>query len=399
MNALRAAAATATLATGIAGASADPIRLRADALATTTAPAGIVSLEATGDDGSNLSAQALVWTGWTGAATNDQAAGDVLVIALRARTDGGMASATVGRFVAMLGALRPLHVDGASARVRLPYRFDVEAYAGIPVLPSLAASRSWDWATGARVARRLGDWGSVGVAYTEQRDDGRLAVEEVGVDAGGAIGKHDDVGAKLAYDLIDPAIAEATLSASDRRGGLRTEVFASYRAAAHLLPATSLFTVLGDVPSGRAGASTTWKAAPRLEVGGDLAVRRAEAAWAPQVVVRAKLWLDDKGASALAGELRRDGVRDDEWTGARAMLRLALPYAFALSSELELVIPDHRVDPTGIVRGSVWPWGLVAVSQHRGLWDAALALEASASPQDRRRVDVLASVGCRWGKP
>ena len=389
-------AAAIVAATALAGreAGADPLRLRADAFATTTAPAGLLSLEATGDDGANLSAQALVWTGWTGAATNDQAVGDVLVIALRARTTDGRASGQVGRFVAMLGALRPLHVDGASGRLRLPYRFDVEAYAGIPVVPSLATARTWDWATGGRVSRRLGDWGSTGIAYTEQRDDGRLATEEVGLDGGVAIGKHDDVGAKLAYDLINPGIAEATLTASDRRGAFRTEVFASYRAASHLLPATSLFTVLGDIPAGRVGVSETWRAAPRLDVGGDLAVRRAEESTAPELSVHAKLRLDDRGRSALGGELRRDGVGGNEWTGARATALIQLPYALAFSSELELVIPDHA---RGL--GVVWPWALVALSKKHHAWDAAVAVEASASPTDRRRVDVLAQVGCAWGKP
>jgi hypothetical protein len=375
--------------------AADPLRLRGDALGTTSAPAGLLTLEAEAQAGTSLSAEAMVWTGGQVAdrTAGDDNRADVLVIALRARTADGRASARVGRFVESLGALRPIHVDGAAGRVRLPFRFDVEAYGGIPVVPNLAMMRSWDWVTGGRVARQVGDSGSIGVAYVQSRDDGRLVTEEVGVDAGTVLGDHDDIGAKLAYDVANPGIAEASLTASDRRGALRTELYASYRASSHLLPATSLFTVLGDVPAERAGTVVSWRAAPRLDIGADAGVRRVDQDLAPELVVRARLRLDALGTSALGGELRRDGVGDEMWTGARVAARIALPHALALSTELELVIPDRD---RGL--GRVWPWGLAALAWDTGTWQAAVAVEASASPQDVRRFDVLGQLGRRWGK-
>lgn len=367
-------------------AAADPLRLRGDAYATTQSPAGLLTLEAAGDQGSNLSAEALVWMG--------EGTGDVLVIALRSHALRGRASGTLGRFVANVGALRPVHVDGAGARLRLPHRFDVEAYAGIPVMPGLATSRSWDWLAASRVSRKLGDWGSAGIAYLQQRDAGQLATEELGLDAGAAFGKDDSAGAKVAYDLASPGIASITLIATHRAGALRTDVFASHREASHLLPATSLFSVLGDVPSEHAGATLTWKAAPRLDVSCDLAARRVGPDVSPQLVVRTKLKLDDRGASAVSAEARRDGVADDEWTGLRAAARIALPRALSLATELELVIPD--VD-RGV--GRAWPWLLTALGWDRGPWHAAIAGEASASPTDVRRFDVLATVGRSWSVP
>jgi hypothetical protein len=377
-------------------AGADPLRLRADALATTTSPAGLVMLQADGDAGPNLSAEAMVWTGGGSPAGNlgDEAHAEVLVIALRARSADGRSVARLGRFVESLGALRPLQIDGAAGRLRLPHAVDVEAYAGIPVAPGLLTSRTWDWAAGARVARRIGDMGSVGLAFAEQRDDGRLAREEVGVDAGAAIGKRDDVAAKLAYDLASYGVAEATLTATHRFKPLRVELYSSYRSAAHLLPATSLFSVLGDMPAERLGTTLTWRAAPRLDVISDLGVRHAAGDTAPALVARARLRLDERGASALSAELRRDGVGTSTWTGARGAARIALPRQLTVSSELELVIPDHA---TG--QGAVWPWALVALAWDDGTWQAAIAGEASASPQDRHRVDVLVQLGRRWGTP
>ena len=338
---------------------------------------------------------------WTGGGTivpagklGDDAPADVLVMVLRARTADGRANGRIGRFVESLGALRPVQIDGAAGRVALPHQFDVEVFGGSPVLPGLTTARAWDWIAGGRVSRRIGDMGSVGVAYAEQRADGELVTEEVGADAGAALGKRDDVGAKLAYDLANPGLAEASLIASHRFKLLRVELYSSYRAASHLLPATSLFSVLGDMPAERAGTTLSWRAAPRLDVGGDLGVRYAAGDTAPEVVARAKLRLDDRGASALSCELRRDGVGDDEWTGARGAVRIALPHSLTASTELELVIPDHD---RGL--GAIWPWALVAIGWDNGTWHTALAGEADASPEDRHRVDILVQLGRQWGKP
>jgi len=372
-------------------AEADPLRLRGDALATTASPAGLLTLEASGQQTSNLSAEAVVWV--AGQPTPGQdTRGDVLVIALKAKDKKGRASGTLGRFVASIGALRPVHVDGAGGRVHLPQRFDVEAYGGVPVVPGLATSRSWDWMFGSRLSRKLGDWGSAGVAYLQQRDDAQIATEEVGFDAGAAFGKADNAAAKLAYDLAGEGVAEVSFMATHKEGSLRTDVFAVHRSPSHILPATSLFSVLGDYASERAGGTLTWKAAPRLDLGADLGARRSGTEMGPLLVGRAKLKLDDRGRSALTGEVRRDGVGADEWTGLRGAARYALTNEFGVATELELVIPD---EDRGL--GRVWPWALAAVSWDRGDWHAAVAAEASASPTDVRRFDVLGTLGRSWG--
>jgi hypothetical protein len=392
------AAAIALVLAATTRSSGDPLTLRADALATTQSPAGLLMLETDGKVSPLVSAEAVVWT-----AANPlpgEHAGDVLVIALRARTADGLASTQLGRFVAVLGAIRPLQIDGAAGRVQLPHSFYTEAYAGIPVLAGLGTNRAWDWAVGARIARKLGDYGSVGVAMMEQRDDGRLATEEVGADAGFALGKRDDLAARLAYDLANPAIADVEITARHEHDkALRFDLYAGYRAASHLLPATSLFTVLGDIPAERGGARATWKAAPRLEVSADAGVRRVDFDLAPALIGRARLALDDTARSALTCELRRDGASDDAWTGVRGAARIALPYALSASSELELVIPDNDRTPGGRYRGSVWPWALAALGWDRGVWHAAAAVEAASSPETRKRIDALLSLGRTWSGP
>jgi hypothetical protein len=226
----------------------------------------------------------------------------------------------------------------------------------------------------------------------EQRDGGRLATREVGVDAGFAIDKRHDAAAQLAYDVANPGLADVRGSVIRRKGKTRGEIYGGYRAASHLLPATSLFTVLGDTASARGGIQVTRKVAPRLELMGDTGVRGVDGEVAPLVIARARLALDDKFDSAVTGELRRDGVGDDAWTGARAAARIALPRSLVASTELEVIIPDDARD-----RGSVWPWALAALGWERGPWRVAGAVEASASPEYRHRVDVLFQLTRSWG--
>ena len=391
-------AALALVLAAAAPAAADPLRLRGDALAGTPSPVGLLVLDGDGEIEEWLTAEGMVWLG-AGAGTGDRmdpsgdATGDALVMALRARGLGGRAEGRLGRMVVATGALRPLHLDGAAGRLRLPRRFDVETFAGVPVAPASVA-RAWDWAVGGRVSRRIGDWGGAGVAFLERRDAGRLAVRELGFDAGVGIGRHDLAG-KVALDVVDgsaPAAALAEATAATRRGGVRGEVFVAYRSPSHLVPATSLFSVLGDVASSSGGARATWRAAPRLDVGGDAGLRVIDGDAAEQLVARATLRLDDRGRGAVIGELRRSG--GDGWTGARVAARVPVAAAWTVASELELVVPDEPGD-----RGEVWPWAMLAASWRRGLWDAAVAVEAQASAEEEHRVDALVRVGRRWEGP
>ena len=389
--------AVATLLAVAGSAQAEPLRLRADALATTASPAGLLVLEADGTPTEGTLAEAVVWM--AGIHELGNASGDVLVATVQGRTENGRASGRLGRFVSTLGALRPIHVDGGAGRVRLPQRLDVELVAGMPVLPvndqlmtSISDQRAWDWYVGGRASRRLGEWGALGLAYGQQRDHGRKAREEVGVDAGFTLGKRSDLGSRIAYDLANPGVAEAMVSASYRTKQVRTELYTGYRSSSHLVPATSLFSVLGDIPSGRAGMLATWKAAPRLDLIADVGARYVDELGA-ELTGRARLRLDDRGTSALTGEVRRSGVGTDEWTGVRGAARIALPRKLVLATELELVVQDQNHG-----KGSVWPWALAALATDRGAWQAAVAVEASATPEYTRRLDVLGQLSRRWGK-
>lgn len=393
-----------TLAWPAAG-LAQPLRLRADALAAVESPVGILSLEADAAPLPWLRAEAMVWLGGE---SDDGGDGDALIIAVQARRSDGSAAARLGRMIATVGALRPLHLDGGWGSVALPWRLQLEAFGGAPVEPGLQG-RGFDWLAGGRVSRRLGDFGSAGVAYLQQRDHGALATEELAFDAGAALGRRSDAAARLSLDLVRFGVAEAQLSAATRRGRWRGELFLSQRDASHLLPATSLFSVLGDAGAQRGGVVLAVKAAPRLDVTGELSGHRVADELTMEAALRARLALGDRPVRAL----RRDGAtppaatdlgalglelrRGAEWTGGRGVARLPLGHlrggALLASAELELVRPDDDK------RGALWPWALVAASWRGACWEAALAVEASASAEQSSRLDVLARLTRRWEAP
>lgn len=395
--------AAALLALVGAHAAAEPLRLRAEALTTTMSPAGLLVLEAGGSVREAIDAEAVVWMA-TPREFGDPT-GDVLVALVHARSANNRVRGQLGRFVASVGALRPTHVDGGRLQLRLPRRVDLEFVAGVPVLPvhdardsfaeRFVSARSWDWYAAARASRRLGEWGAVGLAFAERRNDGEIDARELGADAGITIDKRSDLGGRLAVDLANPGLAELRVTASHRRGALRADAYGGYRAASHLLPATSLFSVLGDVPAKRGGVLLTWRAAPRLDLIADAGARYVGELGA-ELAARGRLRLDDRGNSVVSGELRRSGVGNDTWTGIRGAARIALPAQLVLATELELVVRDNARS-TAIGRGTVWPWGLIAVHAERGPWQGAIAAEASATLEYERRLDVLAQLSRRWG--
>lgn len=369
-----------------APAAAEPLRLRGDALATAQSPSGLLVLEAGDLARSWLGAEALVWTG-----VGDEAEADALVVLVELRDPGKRGSLRLGRQVVVAGGLRPLHVDGASARAHLPFRFEVEGFAGLPVVPRLGP-RAFDWAVGGRVARPFGP-ARLGLAFLERRDRGALHTQELAADGGWQV-RRVDVAASAAWDLIASGLAEARLSAARRRRSVRVEAFAIHRSPAHLLPATSLFSVLGDVPSRVAGADVRWRAAPRLDVGGSAGLRFIDGDVGEDLAMRTTLRLDDRGAGSVGLELRREGAIDGGWTGLRGFGRVPIRPRWSAAAELELAIPDE-----GGARGTAWPWGLAGITWRPTDWELAGAVEAGASPEHRWRVDALLRLTRRWEGP
>jgi hypothetical protein len=375
----------------VSSARADPLRLRGDALAETqgaSSPTGLIVLQGEDTMRSWIGVEGLVWAG------APSVTGDVLVLAVRAREPHGYAEARVGRFVLATGAVHPVQIDGAHVIARAPWGSSVETFGGLPVVPRFGA-RSYDWLAGGRVAQRIASAVTLGVSYVQRREDGEISNEEVGADLAAAPVRWLDLAAFGAYDVTSPGLAEARASAAARWRDWRFELFGSQMSPGRLLPATSLFSVLGDVASQTVGATARWRAAPRLDLlasgaGQDVAGGLGGNGW-----LRATLRLDDRGSGSLGLEVRRVAVPGTEWTGVRAIAAVPLGKGFRYSSELEIVVPD---EPDG--HGVAWPWGLSALSWRspKG-WEVAGALEASATPLHRYEADALVHLSYALGGP
>lgn len=386
-NAIAAALLSASL--WARGAAADPYRLRADAFVMSPTPtAGLVVLDGEARAGSWADAEAVIWVG-----TGDSPA-NVLVALVKARVPGGYGELRLGRILATAGAIRPVHLDGAFVTGRAPWGTSLEVFAGSPVQLG-EASRDYDWALGGRAAQRIGQDAALGVSYLQMRDHGALAFEEAGVDGSAVLASWLDGAFSGSFDLQRAGLANAKASLSARFGGIRLEAFAYHRSPYHLLPATSLFAALGDVPSQRAGTSVLWRAAPRLDVSGEAGIEFLGGELGAQGLLRGLLRLDDRGNGALGLELRRQGAPGASFTGIRGTARMPITHWLTASTELELARPDVSRG-----RGSLWPWGLVALRvKPAPSFEIAGALEASSSPEHVSELGGIVRVSGTLGAP
>jgi hypothetical protein len=182
-------------------ASGDPLVIRADALAESQSPVGLVVLQGQDKIRPWVDAEGLVWAGAKPSAT-----GDVLVLTVRLHEPHGFGEVRIGRFVLTTGAVRPVQLDGGWVIGRAPCGSSLEAFGGIPVVPRFGA-RAYDWLVGTRLSQSVFSWGKVGVSYVQQREDGEISNEEIGVDLAAAPARWFDLAARTAYDLTSPGIA------------------------------------------------------------------------------------------------------------------------------------------------------------------------------------------------
>jgi hypothetical protein len=363
-------------------------------------PAQSYSLDAAGYQRAEPAAELLVLRGqgesadrrvsgeaWVWAGARNELDGDVVVADVQLQDQRRHAELTLGRFVVDLGALRPVHLDGASARIRLPEALSVEAIGGLLVVPGFD-ERSYDWVAGGRFSRALGDWGSAGIAYGQRSDHGELSARELGLDAGAAPSSWLDLAGRLTCSLVSPGVSEARANAVAHHDGQSAGLFYVRRSPFRLLPATSLFSVLGDSPAQTGGASFDARLAPRLDLSATAGLRWIGSRPGESLRLATLLRLDDLGQGSLGVEGRRESAPDGNWTGVRPFARVPIADRVRASTELELVVPDH---PRG--RGRMWPWCRVSLAwTPAAAWEMAAAVEASASPQDRRRTDALLRV-------
>lgn len=369
-------------------ARAQALRLRADALAQTRSPVGLVQLTGTDKVRPWLDAEAVTWLGMSGGPAGADAlspTGDVVTVSVRARDARSGSEARVGRMVVTMGAVRPVHLDGARGLARVLGGTTLEAFAGVPVQRGFDY-RQVGFATGGRVGQAFGATTIVGASYLRRTTDGALSDEELGADLALTPAPWLTAQARGAFDLIGRGPSDVLVSASVQREDLRVELFTTHRSPGRLLPATSLFSVLGDFAATSSGSTVRYRMFPRLEVVGQGTVQVRGDDVGGQGTGRVTLALDDDFAGTIGLEVRRVVLGDARWTGARALAAVPVLPRFRVATEVELVRPD---DPRG--RGELWPWVLFAVGYRPSPgWDVGVGIETSSGPEYRARTAALA---------
>ncbi len=367
-------------------------RLDVDALGQARTSQGVFILDADTDPYRWMRLEAQVW----GGATEFQTEADLLVGKVVIHDPQNRAEISGGRMIVGPGAVRPIHLDGVHALARTPWATTIEGFGGLSVVPRFGESQG-DLAFGGRVGQSIGTFTTFGVSYVQRYDRNDLSDQEVGADFRLDPIEQVSFSSRAAYDFINPGFSEAIANlAYQPVNQLRLELYGLYRAPHRILPSTSLFSVLGDVPSTIGSLRARWRAAPRLDVIGDFGARYFEDQFGERLRLRSVLRLDPQGNGALSGEITRFGGPDQiGWWGARTTLRYFLTKNWLLGSELEIVRPD-RPSP----RGEWWPWALGAIT-----WlpvpelEVALAAEVSASTENEVAFDGLLRVAGRFGNP
>ncbi|MEM7433612.1 MAG: hypothetical protein AAF436_00575 [Myxococcota bacterium] len=385
-------------------AGAQPHRLGAELWGQANPNYGLIVLQGSTRKYPYIDAEALVWGGVGASQTgfDDDATFEALVVTVRVRDPRGVSDTRLGRFILSTGAVRAVQIDGGHLVLRAPSKTHVEVFGGVPVEGD-AEGRGSDWMVGGRVSQGLGKRGVIGGSYYNRFNAGQRSDEEVGADFALRVAHWLDMAAKFSWEIINPGIAEvlATVSAQTKNKAIRGEVYATKRSPTRMLQQTSLFTVLGDPETLAVGANLRWRAAPRLDLWLDAALRDAQEELGWSGYLRGVLRTDDEGKGSILGELRRQSVTIARWTGIRLAAVIPLyedrDTTVGLMPEFEVIIPDDPQEG----QGKVWPWGRLAVRWRPSpSWAIAAACEASANQVERYEVRALARVAYqgKWPK-
>lgn len=393
-----AAALLASLAAPKAPASAQPHTLGAELWGQLEPNVGLIVLEGSSRKYPYVDVEGLVWAGAGSpqlGLRDDQFTAEALILAIKLRDPKGISDTRLGRFILSTGAVRAVHVDGGHAILRAPSKTNFEVFGGVPVEGDVEGRR-YDWIAGGRISQGLGNKGVIGASYYNRHNAGQRSDEEVGADFALRVAHWLDMAAKFSWEIVNPGIAEllASISSQTENRRFRGEAFVSKRSPTRILQQTSLFTVLGDPGTLRAGANLFWRAAPRLDFWLEGAAHDAQNTWGWSGYFRSILRTDDEGNGSVLGEIRRQAIPGvSKWTGLRIAAVIPVfedvKQTVGLMPEVEVVIPDERTDETG----KVWPWGRLALRyRHEKGWTVAAAAEASSNQVQRIDVRALARV-------
>jgi hypothetical protein len=330
-----------------------------------------------------LTMDAYLWgaadpTGHSGRRFDDVLAGDVVLLSVDWRDGEDIAALRAGRHVFAAGAVRPLHLDGASVRIAPPLAVPVvvQAFGGAPVASYFQGRRD-DWAVGGRAEVRPLPAGRLGLSYLHRRDAGAIGFHEIGFDAAFTPLAGLDAATATSFDLGTGRAVHAH-AAVGWRATRRLRVSADYtrRTPDLLLPRTSLFSVFSDGAHDRLSLGAEWQRGGLL-LDGALSGQLHDGAPGGRAEAGVRLQFDPDGGVVAALRGFAAGRDAAGLGGGRAAITWRVVEALALSGEGEVVYL------TGPVRDlHLASWARAAATWHFARdWEVAAALSVLSDPR------------------
>jgi len=177
----------------------------------------------------------------------------------------GPATLTLGRQLIAPGAARMARLDGANLVLDLPADFSAQGYFGAATTRRFHFDRG-TWLAGARLAKRMSTHGTVGFSLRQQRREGQVDREELGLDTLWTLGPVRAVG----FVFLSPrehGISEGELQ-------LLYQPTPAWTVSGHVRRSTpglrvgraSIFSVFGEGARDELGAHAQWRPDPYLDI-------------------------------------------------------------------------------------------------------------------------------------
>ncbi len=331
-----------------------------------------------------------------GALVDDRLTGDVNVGYIRAAFFGRRLSLRVGRQMVADGVARMVQLDGAEARLSLPYQFGISGYVGSPVAPRFAARGGdlavgnvrADFATGGRVSWRYARLLDVGASVAVATDHGDTSRQDVGADLRLTPFRFLQLLGSGWWSLYESRLGEASVAAT-LFPMPHLDVTLDYRHVEPdlFLPRNSILAVFASDKRDDVGGSVHWGLMRNVALDVDYHALFQPAGtghWA-----RAKgTWHPGGPSSTLGGELSLLNNPDNSYFLVRAFGARQLATLFSGTLDLLGYFFDHAVNGKS---EALTATATVGYQFARG-WRAVLAGSAGTTAYLDRQLDVMAKL-------
>lgn len=295
----------------------------------------------------------------------------------------------LGRHIISGGAARVSPIDGASFVLR-PFRgaaqgLGVSAYGGLPVTPRFAASRG-EATFGGRLFYRFSPESEVGVSFNQIQAEGRLARQDVAIDA--RLAPHRSL-ALTGYALLslrEHRLAEADVAATWQPRD-SVQIGLDYRRTAPdlFLPLNSIFAVFSQETRDELGGNFYVRMPATLRVYGDYHAVRNEEGWGHRGGAKVSLTLGRRNHTTLNTEVRVLKLPQNGYLQGRLYSLHQLSPALMGTLGLDVYALDRRINGQA---ASLTGTGTVGYDLRGGFRVVASAM-ADMTPFVERRVEFV----------